>query len=63
VIERNAWATTDIEDILDVSRVITGKLQLIGPVRIGSVVEAALDAVRPAIQAKEITIILRSSRI
>ncbi|HZE71903.1 MAG TPA: PAS domain S-box protein [Pyrinomonadaceae bacterium] len=58
VIERNAWAQQQIiEDILDVSRVITGKLQLnLGPVRIGSVVEAALDAVRPAIQAKEITI-------
>ena len=58
VIERNAWAQQQIvEDILDVSRVITGKLQLnLGPVKIASVVEAALDAVRPAIQAKEIKI-------
>ena len=58
VIERNAWAQQQIiEDILDVSRVITGKLQLqSGPVRIDSVVEAAVDAVRPALQAKEIQI-------
>jgi len=58
VIERNAWSQQQIiEDILDVSRVITGKLQLnLGPVRINSVVEAALDSVRPALQAKEIRI-------
>lgn len=58
VIERNAWAQKQIiEDILDVSRVITGKLQLhLGPVDLVSVVNAALDAVRPAFDAKEITI-------
>jgi PAS domain S-box-containing protein len=58
VIERNAWAQQQIiEDILDVSRVITGKLQLnVGPVSVDSVVEAAIDAVRPALQAKEIRI-------
>jgi signal transduction histidine kinase/CheY-like chemotaxis protein len=58
VIERNAWSQQQIiEDILDVSRVITGKLQLnLGPVKINSVVEAALDSVRPALQAKEIRI-------
>jgi signal transduction histidine kinase/ActR/RegA family two-component response regulator len=58
VIERNAWAQQQIiEDILDVSRVVTGKLQLhLGPVRINSVIEAALDAVRPALQAKEIRV-------
>jgi PAS domain S-box-containing protein len=58
VIERNAWSQQQIiEDILDVSRVITGKLQLnLGPVNINSVVEAALDSVRPALQAKEIRI-------
>ncbi|HET7287350.1 MAG TPA: PAS domain-containing sensor histidine kinase, partial [Pyrinomonadaceae bacterium] len=56
VIERNAWAQKQIiEDILDVSRVITGKLQLhLGPVDLVSVVSAALDAVRPALDAKEI---------
>jgi PAS domain S-box-containing protein len=58
VIERNAWAQKQIiEDILDVSRVITGKLQLhIGPVDLANVVAAALDAVRPAMEAKEIRI-------
>ena len=58
VIERNAWAQKQIiEDILDVSRVITGKLQLhLGPVDLTSVVNAALDAVRPALEAKDIKI-------
>ena len=58
VIERNAWAQKQIiEDILDVSRVITGKLQLhLGPVDLISVVEAALDAVKPALEVKDIRI-------
>lgn len=58
VIERNAWAQKQIiEDILDVSRVITGKLQLnLGPVDLIGVVDTALDAVRPAMEAKEIKI-------
>jgi PAS domain S-box-containing protein len=58
VIERNAWAQKQIiEDILDVSRVITGKLQLnLSPVDLITVVDAALDAVRPAMEAKEIRI-------
>jgi signal transduction histidine kinase len=58
VIERNAWAQKQIiEDILDVSRVITGKLQLhLGPVDLIVVVNAALDAVRPALEVKNITI-------
>src|SRR5688572_2836835 len=58
VIERNAWAQKQIiEDILDVSRVITGKLQLhLGPVELVSVVNAALDAVRPALEAKDIRV-------
>lgn len=58
VIERNAWAQKQIiEDILDVSRVITGKLQLhLGPVDLISVVNAALDAVSPALEVKEIKV-------
>jgi PAS domain S-box-containing protein len=58
VIERNAWAQKQIiEDILDVSRVITGKLKLhLAPVDLVPVVNAALDAVRPAFEAKEIKI-------
>lgn len=58
VIERNAWAQKQIiEDILDVSRIITGKLQLnLAPVDLTSVVDAALAAVRLALEAKEIQI-------
>jgi PAS domain S-box-containing protein len=58
VIERNAWAQKQmIEDILDVSRVITGKLQLnLSPTNLVKVIEAALDAVRPAMEAKEIQV-------
>jgi PAS domain S-box-containing protein len=58
VIERNAWAQKQIiEDILDVSRVITGKLQLhLASVDLVGVVNAALDAVRPALDAKQIKI-------
>lgn len=58
VIERNAWAQKQIiEDILDVSRVITGKLQLnLSPVDLVTIIDAALDAVRPAMEAKEIQI-------
>jgi PAS domain S-box-containing protein len=58
VIERNAWAQKQIiEDILDVSRVITGKLQLnLSSVDTVAMIDAALDAVRPAMEAKEIQI-------
>lgn len=58
VIERNAWAQKQIiEDILDVSRVITGKLQLhLARVDLVTIVNAALDAVRPAFDAKQIKI-------
>src|SRR4026209_2540634 len=58
VVERNAWAQKQIiEGILDVPRVITGKLQLtLGPVDLVAVVDAALDAVRPALEAKGIKI-------
>ena len=56
VIERNAAAQLQlIEDLLDVSRIITGKLRLeVGVVEPATVVEAALDAVRPAADAKAI---------
>jgi PAS domain S-box-containing protein len=58
VVERNALAQKQIiEDILDVSRVITGKLQLNrSPVNLSSVIDAAFDAVRPALEAKEILV-------
>jgi signal transduction histidine kinase/ActR/RegA family two-component response regulator len=58
-IERNARAQTSlIGDILDASRIITGKLQLhVRPLDVSSVVEESLDTVRPAAEAKSITII------
>jgi len=55
-IERNARLQAQlIEDILDVSRSISGKLRLdIKPVELISVIRAAVDAVRPAAEAKDI---------
>jgi PAS domain S-box-containing protein len=55
-IERNAKAQSQlIEDILDVSRVITGKLRLeVQPVNLASVIESAINAVLPAADAKGI---------
>jgi PAS domain S-box-containing protein len=56
VIARNARALTRIvEDILDVSRIVTGKLH-IEPreTELTPVVQAAVDAVRPAAEAKHI---------
>jgi signal transduction histidine kinase len=53
-IERNARAQMQlIEDLLDVSRITTGKLRLeVRPVDVGAVIEAALDSVRPAAEAR-----------
>ncbi|HTF38401.1 MAG TPA: response regulator [Blastocatellia bacterium] len=55
-IERNTKTLAQIiEDLLDVSRIITGKLRLdVRPVELDSVVEAALEAIRPATDAKNI---------
>ena len=55
-IERNVRAQSQIvEDILDVSRIITGKLSLdVKPVDLVQTIEAALDSVRLAAQVKEI---------
>ena len=57
-IERNAKAQAQlIEDLLDVSRIITGKLRLdIRPVEPVAVINAAIDAVRPAADAKHVRI-------
>lgn len=57
-IERNAQAQAElVEDILDVSRIITGKLQLdVAPVDLENVVHAAHDVVRLAAQAKGVTL-------
>jgi PAS domain S-box-containing protein len=55
-IERNArFQKQLIEDLLDVSRILSGKLRLdVEPVDVGQVVEHALETVRPAAEAKSI---------
>ncbi|HET9530612.1 MAG TPA: PAS domain S-box protein [Blastocatellia bacterium] len=56
IIERNARAQAQlIDDILDISRIITGKLRLdVAPVELATVIHGAVDVVRPAAEAKEI---------
>ena len=55
-IERNAKLQTQlIDDLLDVSRIISGKLRLtVMPVELCPVIEAAIDSIRPAAEAKSI---------
>jgi signal transduction histidine kinase len=58
VIERNAAAQRAIiDELLDISRIVTGKLKLDPkPVELSGVIEAAVDAVRHAAEAKNIQI-------
>jgi signal transduction histidine kinase/BarA-like signal transduction histidine kinase len=58
-IERNTRIQVQlIEDLLDVSRIISGKLRLeLGAVDLGSVIRSALEAVRPAATAKGVQLI------
>jgi signal transduction histidine kinase/DNA-binding response OmpR family regulator len=55
-IERNTRALAQIiDDLLDVSRIITGKLRLrVQALELNSVVAAALESIRPATDAKNI---------
>ena len=57
-IDRNTKSLQQlIEDVLDVSRIITGKLRLnICPVEIVPIIEAAIETVLPAAEAKNIQI-------
>ncbi|MFY0583380.1 sensor histidine kinase [Cystobacter fuscus] len=57
-VERNARAQAQlIEDLLDVSRIMVGKLKLdVVPVELSSVVAQALEVVRPAADAKNIQV-------
>jgi PAS domain S-box-containing protein len=57
-IERNVKAQAQlIEDLLDVSRIITGKLRLeAGPMELVPIIKAALDSIQPASSAKNIQI-------
>jgi PAS domain S-box-containing protein len=58
IIERNATLQAQlIEDLLDVSRIIGGNLRLnIGPVELAPVIESVLDSVRPAADARNISL-------
>ncbi|MDT5060942.1 MAG: hypothetical protein QOH63_1401 [Acidobacteriota bacterium] len=55
-IERNARSQAQlIDDLLDVSRIITGKLRLdVRPVELSAIIEAAIESTRPAAAAKAI---------
>ena len=55
-IARNARAQTQlIEDLLDMSRIVSGKVRLdVQPLDLASVVDAAVDSVRPSAEAKGI---------
>jgi PAS domain S-box-containing protein len=57
-IERNARAQTQlIDDLLDVSRIITGKLRLnVRPIDLAPIIESAADSARPAAEAKELSV-------
>jgi signal transduction histidine kinase len=57
-IERNANIQAQlIEDLLDVSRIVSGKMRISPrPTNLASVVESAIDTARPAAQAKEISL-------
>ncbi|MCA1649705.1 MAG: hybrid sensor histidine kinase/response regulator [Acidobacteria bacterium] len=56
VVDRNARAQAQlIEDVLDMARIITGKLRIqMKPLSLPAVVDTALEAVRPAAEAKRI---------
>jgi PAS domain S-box-containing protein len=56
IIDRNARAQAQlIEDLLDISRIISGKLRIeFKTVELGSVISSAIDSLRPAIEAKGI---------
>ena len=57
-IERNARSQAQlIEDLLDVSRIVSGKMRLeVRPTDLAAVIQAAVDVVRPAADAKTISV-------
>jgi PAS domain S-box-containing protein len=58
IIERNARAQARlVDDVLDASRIISGKLSLaLGPTNVAAMVRAAADAVAPAAEAKHLAL-------
>jgi signal transduction histidine kinase len=57
-IERNAGALRRlVDDLLDMSRIVSGKLRLdVQPVALADVLATAIDAIRPAAEAKRIQV-------
>jgi signal transduction histidine kinase len=64
VIDRNAAAQREIiDELLDVSRIVTGKLKLeTTAIEVADVIDAAVDAIRPAAEAKGIEIVTSLDR-
>jgi signal transduction histidine kinase/CheY-like chemotaxis protein len=58
VIHRNARAQARvIDELLDISRIVSGKLRMeVAPVALTPLLDDAVDAVRPAVEAKHLTI-------
>jgi PAS domain S-box-containing protein len=58
VIARNCRAQAQLlEDVLEVSRIVSGKMRLeVKPCDLASVIHAAIEVVRPAANAKQITV-------
>jgi PAS domain S-box-containing protein len=63
IIERNARAQARlVDELLDVSRIITGNLQVdLRPIELATVVEVASSGLKPAAQVKNITLEFESS--
>ena len=59
IVERNARAQAKlIEDVLDVSRIVSGKLVLhLGPTSVAAAARAAIETVTPAADAKGISVV------
>lgn len=65
IVERNARAQARIiEDVLDISRIVSGKLRLdVQPTDLSEIVREVLDSVRPAADAREITLESRTDPV
>jgi len=64
VIERNTRAQAQlIDDLLDMSRVVTGNLRLdMREVELGAVLDAAVESVRPAAAAKKLELVVSTAQ-
>jgi PAS domain S-box-containing protein len=58
ILERNAtWLTQIVEDVLDISRIVSGKIRLdVQPVDLSLIVENAVATIQPAADAKGIRV-------